>query len=300
MPAMPWPVHHLAPHRASRLPAAAHLPVLILTGVMALGGPVPARAFGPSGHRIVGYVADRYLCPQTRAALKPLLSGLTLAEAGTWPDKIRQLPEWQHTRPWHYLNVSDHGSVARAAAGNADNVLAALARFEHELRDTSLDDHRRGLALRFFAHFVADIHQPLHVGREGDRGGNRIAVRVGKRQTNLHAVWDADLLQIAGDFGPREWARRQPIPGTAEVLRQQRANPLDWARESQALRPRVYAFDRAGEEPFSLPAAYVDAARVLAEERLKIAGIRLAGRLNAAFPGPGGCTSEVASRWPTH
>ncbi|TFG82499.1 MAG: hypothetical protein E4H19_13005 [Chromatiales bacterium] len=300
MPAMHGSVHHQACHRAGQLSAAARLWAVLLAGVIALGGTGPARAFGPSGHRIVGYVADRHLCSQTRAALKPLLAGQTLADAGTWPDRIRRQPQWQHTRPWHYLNVSDHGSVARSAGRNPDNVLAALARFENELVDSSLGNQQRGLALRFVAHFVADIHQPLHVGREGDRGGNRIPVRVGKRTTNLHAVWDADLLRLAGSLGPSQWVRRQPIPGAAEVLRLQQAHPLDWARESQALRPRVYAFARDGEGPFSLPSGYLDEARALAGERLQIAGIRLAGRLNAAFRGPGGCAGEVASGEPTH
>lgn len=268
----------------------------MFAGIIALGGPVPARAYGPAGHRIVGHVADRHLCVGTRAALEPLLAGLTLADAGTWPDRIRRLPEWEHTRPWHYLNVSSTGSVARAAGRNPDNVLAALARFEKELGDTSLGNHRRGLALRFVAHFVADIHQPLHVGREDDRGGNRIPVLVGKRTTNLHAVWDADLLRMTGDLGPRAWARRQPVPDTATVLRQQRASPLDWARESRALRPRVYAFNRDGKGPYFLPPSYLDGVRALADERLQLAGVRLAGRLNAAFGARAGCAGEVASR----
>jgi len=272
------------------------LSLLLLAFVVALGGPRTARAFGPTGHRIVGFVADRYLCPETRGALKPLLAGQTLAEAGTWPDRIRRSPEWQHTKPWHYINVSDGGSVAREARRKPDNVLAALARFEAELADTSLDDRQRGLALRFVAHFVADIHQPLHVGRAGDRGGNEIPVLIGKRKSNLHAVWDAELLKISGSLGPREWAYRQPLTDAAEVLRRQRDAPLDWARESQALRPRVYAFDLDGEGPYSLSPGYLEGARALVAERLQLAGIRLAGRLNAAFLGPGGCPGEVASR----
>jgi len=270
--------------------------VVAVAAVVVLSGPVPARAFGPTGHRIVGYVADLYLCPQTRVALKPLLAGRTLAEAGTWPDRIRRLPEWQHTRPWHYINVSDRGSVEREARRSTDNVLAALARFEAELGDTSLGNQQRSVALRFVAHFVADIHQPLHVGRAGDRGGNEIPVRIGKRKTNLHAVWDAELLRITGSLGPRQWVHRQPLTDAAEVLRRQQAGPLDWARESQALRPRVYAFDRDGEAPYSLSPDYLEGARELVAERLQVAGIRLAGRLNAAFPGPGGCRPEVASR----
>ncbi|MEZ5564457.1 MAG: S1/P1 nuclease [Gammaproteobacteria bacterium] len=160
------------------------IPVLML---LALCWSPASLAFGPSGHRIVGYVAERYLCRETRIALEPLLitrsmtgesaAGKTLPAASVWPDTIRRRTEWQHTRPWHYINVSDHGSISRAARSNPDNVLTALTRFEAELRNTSLSIRQRAIALRFVSHFVADIHQPLHVGRATDRGGNEVPVK---------------------------------------------------------------------------------------------------------------------------
>lgn len=285
MPAMRAPVHHLA--------LAAAL-------VAALAAPLPAAAFGSSGHRLAGHVAEQYLCAETRVALEPLLAGQTLAEAGLWPDTIRRLPEWEHTKPWHYLNVSDHGSVARAARQNPDNVLAALARFEKELGDTALSNQVRGLALRFVVHFVVDIHQPLHVGRESDRGGNLIPVLVAGRETSLHALWDGELLRPPGNLSVRERARFLPLAAATDVRRWQRASPLDWARESQALRSGVYGFSGRGDRPAALPvalsSAYLDRARRVVDQRLLMAGVRLAGRLNRIFRAPAGCGAEVATR----
>lgn len=254
-------------------------------------------AFGPSGHRVAGHIAARYLCADTRVALEPLLAGMTLAEAGLWPDAIRRQPEWEHTRPWHFINVGDRSSVARAARRSPDNVLAALARFESELADRSLASRQRGIALRFVVHFVADIHQPLHVGRMEDRGGNLVPVLVAGRETNLHALWDAEPLRPPGGAGPRDWARSLPWPSPGELSRWQRAGPLAWARESQALRPQVYGFARAGE-PAGLPAAYLAGARSNVDRRLVQAGVRLAGRLNAVLGPAGGCPDEVASGQP--
>lgn len=259
-----------------------------------LCAPSAGLAFGPSGHRVAGHVADRYLCADTRAALAPLLAGMTLAEAGLWPDSIRRQPGWEHTRPWHFINVADRGSVARAARRDPDNVLAALARFEAELADRSLTSRQRGIALRFVVHFVADIHQPLHVGRVDDRGGNLVPVLVNGRETNLHALWDAEPLRPAGVAGPRDWARSLAGPSAATLARWQRARPVEWARESQALRPRVYAFGPVGE-PARLPADYLDFARSTVDQRLLQAGVRLAGRLNALLGPAGGCPAEVAS-----
>ena len=67
-------------------------------------------------------------------------------------------------------------------------------------------------ALKFVTHFVGDIHQPLHVSRTSDRGGNSIPVHVDfqnhtakprnlrgqaltHHHSNLHGVWDGDLLE---------------------------------------------------------------------------------------------------------
>ncbi len=286
--------------------------MLVLAG---LAGSPMAMAFGPTGHRVAGYIASRLLCPQTRVALEPLLHGMTLAEAGLWPDTIRRAPEWAHTRPWHYINVADHGSLERAARRSPDNVLAALARFEAELKDPALGRRQRGIALRFVAHLVVDIHQPLHVGRAGDRGGNLLAVRLAGRESNLHAVWDGELLRLTGagppraapeaapkaapEAAPEQWARSVPLPPPAAMAQWQRASPLAWARESQALRPLVYGFPAAGPTPgsgpVSLSPAYLERARTVVDERLVQAGVRLAGRLNTLFGASAGCGPEVAS-----
>ncbi|MSR08130.1 MAG: hypothetical protein EXR82_01125 [Gammaproteobacteria bacterium] len=281
MPAMRRSVHHA-------------VTTALLTA--ALLAPPAARAFGPAGHRVAGHIAEQHLCAETRVALKPLLAGMPLADAGLWPDWIRQLPEWEHTKPWHYLNVSDRGSIARAARQNPDNVLVALERFEQELADTSLGDQRRGQALRFVVHFVVDLHQPLHVGRATDRGGTLIPVVLAGRTTTLHAVWDGEQLAPAGPRNARERAALLPDPPAAERRRWLLASPVDWARESQALRPQVYDYPDPGGLPVALPAAYLERARASVDQRLIMAGIRLAGRLNALLGGLGGCDAEVASR----
>jgi len=60
----------------------------------------------------------------------------------------------------------------------------------------------RAEALRFLAHFVADLHQPLHcTERNGDKGGNLVKVTFLSEPevTNLHRVWDSmDRVVFAG------------------------------------------------------------------------------------------------------
>ena len=49
-------------------------------------------------------------------------------------------------------------------------------------------------ALPWLLHLVADIHQPLHVGLDGDEGGNKVEIEnpFNKRLpfTNVHTYWD--------------------------------------------------------------------------------------------------------------
>jgi hypothetical protein len=120
-----------------------------------------------------------------------------------------------------------------------------------------------------------------------------VPVLVAGRETNLHALWDAEPLRPPGG-GPRHWAQSLPWPPAGESARWRRAEPLDWARESQALRRQVYGFARGGA-PAPLPGAYLAQARSTVDRRLAQAGVRLAGRLNAVLGPAGGCSAEVAS-----
>lgn len=66
-----------------------------------------AHAFGPSGHRIAGLVAEPLLCPRAAAEVAELSNGEGLAEIGLWADRIRSDDAWRHTSPWHYMNIGD-------------------------------------------------------------------------------------------------------------------------------------------------------------------------------------------------
>src|SRR5262249_27997043 len=150
-----------------------------------------AGAFGPDGHRIAGLLAEPRLCPAARAEVAALTGGEPLAELGLWADMIRE--ERPESAPWHYMNIADlrPGGESRAAVAAyrsppEGDVLSAIDRFFTALSNRSLPETQRLDALRFLVHFVVDVHQPLHVGRVEDRGGNQIDVRYGDKVVNLH------------------------------------------------------------------------------------------------------------------
>jgi hypothetical protein len=263
-----------------------------------VGVACPAGAWGPTGHRVVGTIAESQLCPETREYLAPLLDGASLANAGVWADTIRNDPRWSYTRPWHFINVGDTESLARATRNPGGNVLTAIDHSERELADSTLSRERRATALRFFVHFVADVHQPLHVGRQEDHGGNDLQVRTGRNVRNLHALWDGEWLLSWDGLDLTDNARAIGALATTEASRWQGEDTLQWAEESRVFRRLVYDLPPAdGAGPVRLDDRYLAAARNVVNLRLAQAGVRLAERLNRlGCPPPKNARSGALSR----
>jgi hypothetical protein len=261
--------------------ATAQLIVLFTAGFLSVSY---TYAYGSLGHEIVGEIAESYLCENAADEVARLLDGESLGRASRWPDWIRKDPKWRKSRPWHYINVGDDARIDAATGRPGGDVIWAIETFRGELGNQALDMQSRAEALRFLAHFIADIHQPLHVGRLEDRGGNSIAVIVDGQKSNLHKFWDAQqLLKLdrnsrGYDHDGQMASIRALVADRVDGL--QAAGVLDWARESQGLRPDVYAFGAASGE---LDAKYRAAALQITRARLAAAGVRLAGTLNAIF-----------------
>ena len=253
-----------------------------------LAAPAAAWGWGQNGHRVVGEIADRHLSDHARRQIAVILEGDGLAEASTWPDDVRSDQAWAQAAPWHYISIDDHETLATTARAAEGDVLEAMQRFEAVLRDPAAPKERKAEALRFLVHFVGDVHQPLHVGRRDDRGGNSIRVRWFREDRNLHSVWDEALIE-SQRLSFTELTRFIDQATPQQVAAWQAAAYEEWVRESFCLRPVVYDFGT--QAPADLGAvpdlgyAYVFHKTPVIEERLLQAGIRLAGRLDAIFAG---------------
>jgi len=74
-------------------------------------------------------------------------------------------------------------------------IVDKIGDFRATLKDPSRSVEERRVALRFIVHLVGDLHQPLHVGDNHDRGGNDTQVRWFDRGSNMHRLWDSDLIE---------------------------------------------------------------------------------------------------------
>lgn len=136
-----------------------------------------ALAWREAGHFAVCEIAHRHLTPAARSALTELLGGKDFASQCTWPDMVRKSPALKHTYDWHFINLEDTQRYFDPATVNPKcDVLRALHGAQTLLADRRETPTKRLHALRFLGHFVGDIHQPLHVGRKSDLGGNNVKV----------------------------------------------------------------------------------------------------------------------------
>ena len=90
--------------------------------------------------------------------------------------------------------MPDGDTYDRTRRSSGGDVIEALERFVAVLRYDGSSREDKLAASKFIAHFVGDIHQPLHVGRAADRGGNEIRVSWFGEPSNLHRVWDAEVV----------------------------------------------------------------------------------------------------------
>ncbi len=152
-------------------------------------------AWGREGHEIIVVVAERYMRPESTARIRELLAPESPQEASVWADEYRR--DHRNTGPWHYIDIPLADSKINMAReySNGDCVIAKTEQFLAVLRDPNADKDAKAQALKFVIHFVGDLHQPLHVADNGDKGGNTRYVIFDGRHDNLHWVWDTGLIQ---------------------------------------------------------------------------------------------------------
>ena len=198
-----------------------------------------AMAWGQNGHRIVGRIAENHLTPEARQAVAELIGPESLAQVSTWADEIKSDRARRHANPWHYINVEAGETFENAAKNPNGDIIESLARFEQVLRDSGSSRQAKAEALKFIVHFVGDIHQPLHAGYGKDRGGNDIKVRWFGGPSNLHAVWDTELIEyesmgqhgLVGRTAARtaglEQRRMEPTAMLVRAFEIERCRPLE-------------------------------------------------------------------------
>ncbi|MET4898095.1 S1/P1 nuclease [Sphingomonadaceae bacterium jetA1] len=279
---------------------------LVLAMIAALVVASPAAAYWDYGHRTVAAIAWANITPHTRAGIRQLLRAQarldtptcpvrTIEEASVWPDCIKPIKDatgksrFGYAYVWHYQNVDICQPFhLPPACDRGDCVSAQIPAQQALLHNPRASARDRLMALAFLTHFVGDLHQPLHAGDKGDKGGNDTHVDYGIYATprlNLHSVWDGLLAERAISTPP-SMVRRYPA---VERRREAAGDVMAWSRENWAIAKRAYAAAMVGDACRPTPAhMHMDEAAIAAmapveREQIKRGGLRLARLLDAAF-----------------
>jgi hypothetical protein len=213
-----------------------------------------------------------------------------MADVATWADENRN----NKTAPWHFLNLPlglTHEQFVKFVGESDNNVYSAILKTEANLRDKSLTSDQKNEALKYLIHLVGDAHQPMHISRKEDKGGNTIQVRFDNKGTNLHSLWDSKLIDHEGLSEP-EIAKTYDVGTIAQIKQWQSDSPMEWIWESYQISSELYARAKPGQV---IDEVYYQKYISVIHKRIDQAGIRLAGELNKVFNNE---QAKVASETP--
>ena len=246
--------------------------------------PFTSMAWGVLGHRIVGQIAASYLTPKAKLAVQQILGNESIAMASNWADFIKSDSNYNYLSPRHYINfpagTSDTQMKEYLSKDTAADAYTELMFLIKQLKNKNLAKEQQVMYLRFLIHLVGDIHQPMHVSREEDEGGNKIKVMWFREPTNLHAVWDEKLI----DFQQLSYTEYTNAINFSTINQRQawQKEPISqWFYESNQIAEKLYSEINQNEQKLSYRYNY-DHIAILNAQLLK-GGVRLAGLLNEIF-----------------
>jgi hypothetical protein len=234
-------------------------------------------------------------------------------EASRWPDLIkndgrfydennpndaptRQLPgfpDMKMHKPWHYIDIGFSTDGTPLTDPPPVNARTAI----HDLRRATRDPHvsapHEAYDLSWLEHLVGDVHQPLHCAAlfskahpRGDDGGTKYAIVPLELPggtfavDTLHALWDDVLGDDTRFSAVAAIAKKAEASSPPESL--DAVDESAWIQESfEYAKAAVYRPLDAQSGAPTIPPAYIDAARTLALQRIKLAGHRLAAVIEA-------------------
>ncbi|WP_298487264.1 S1/P1 nuclease [uncultured Maribacter sp.] len=231
------------------------------------------------GHRVVGEVAQKYLTRKARKEISKLLDGQSLASVANHADFIKADKRFREFSAWHYVNFPEDKKYTEVEPSKYGDVIQGIEKCVSIIKNKKRSKEDRAFYLKLLVHFIGDLHQPLHVGRLEDKGGNDIQVQWFSKGSNLHKVWDTNMIEDHG-MSYTELANSLPKINKEKRKAIQEGTIYDWVEESQDLANKVYESVEIGEK-LSYKYSYVWWTTV--EKQLQVGGVRLAKVLNNLF-----------------
>lgn len=235
--------------------------------------------WGKTGHRVVGEVAQKYLSGKAQRKIKKLLRGQSLAAVSTYADEIKSDQKYSGFSPWHYVNFPADKLYTEVEPSPYGDVIMGINKCIQVLENEGSSEADKVFYLKLLVHLVGDLHQPMHAGRAENKGGNDIQIQWFNQGSNLHRLWDSNLIDYYG-MSYTELADKIDHLSKKERKEMAMGDILVWVEESQDIANELYDSVKVGEK---IGYAYSYNYWPTVEDQLLKGGVRLAKILNEIF-----------------
>lgn len=253
--------------------------IVLLTVACILVNMSSALAWGNKGHKIVAKLAKVYLNKGVADSVQYYLGETSFEDASVWMDEVRSDHAYDYLKPMHYVNVEKDKTYVTVSDPNIINELDRVMKALQNRKGMAKEEVKKNIMELF--HLVGDLHQPLHAGYSGDKGGNAVEVDFLGYQSNLHKVWDTNIIEeqkITVD-NCTAYVNTLSVKDKSAI---QEINTITWLNDSRELLGAAYAFKNN-----TIDQNYVVNNTPVVEKQLSKAGLRLAGTLNQLFGAEG-------------
>ncbi len=228
--------------------------------------------WGNTGHRAIGEIANKHLSKKIQRKIKRLLNGQSLAMISTYADDIKSDRAYRKYSTWHYVNLNDNETYGTSKKNPKGDLVTGIAKCKQVLMDATSSREDKIFHLKMLVHLIGDLHQPMHVGRVSDRGGNDFKVKWFYNGSNMHRVWDSEMIN-SFNMTYTELANNTNALSKAQVRSLQKGTVIDWANESKVIAQKIY---RSAKSEENLRYRYMYDHFQTVREQLQKGGIRLA------------------------
>ena len=256
----------------------------IILAIAILYLPMQSMAWGTIGHRVAGQIADSYLTPKARKAIQAILGSESIAMTSNWADFIKSDPAYNYLYNWHFVDFDKPYTYPEMQAflkqDTATDAYTKMNFLIGELKKKNLSKPNKLLCLRMLIHIVEDVHQPMHTAHTDDKGGNDVKVKWFDKDTNLHSVWDSQLIDFQ-QLSYTEYAAAINHTTAAQRAAWQKAPISQWLFESSTIAGKIYEGVKDGDK-INVYKYNFEHIGTLNNQLVK-GGVRLAGILNQLF-----------------
>ena len=252
----------------------------LLLSVMSLFISAAAMAWGQKGHDVVASIAEAHLTPAAAARVTAILDNHSPVYYSNWMDNASHTDEYRYTSPWHYANIDEGYTFATMPRNPEGDVISALEMITAALEQGGLEPAQEQLYLKMLIHFMGDLHCPMHTGRKSDRGGNNVQIFYFTKETNLHSIWDTDLVESAHRWSYTEWREQIDRLTDEQAAAIVEGDYVSWLNEASEISRGIYEKTPEGTRvSFDYIAEYAP----VIEQQFVHGGHRLAAVLNRIY-----------------